>query len=233
MLAVSVLQESQAIARVVVRQADPHVVQFAKSQAMHLESSTADVASNLPDDVMRDLFADRDADNDEAVLIFRSNDANRPGSFRAGHARIIAIYGSIGKRCEPIMNSGGNPMQRVMFKSKIHRATVTAANLDYEGSLTVDADLLDASDILPFEQIHVWDVSNGARLVTYALPGKRGSGEICVNGAGAHLIKPGDLVIVATYAAMTGRKAKRYQPTIVLVDEANRIKQADDPQVVE
>lgn len=124
-------------------------------------------------------------------------------------------------------------MQRLMFKSKIHRATVTAANLDYEGSLTVDADLLDASDILPYEQIHVWDVSNGARLVTYALPGTRGSGEICVNGAGAHLIKPGDLVIIATYAAMTGRKAKKHQPTVVLVDEANRIRQADDPRLVE
>ena len=69
-------------------------------------------------------------------------------------------------------------MQRLMFKSKIHRATVTAANLNYEGSLTVDADLLEAADILPYEQIHVWDVSNGARLVTYALPGARGSGEV-------------------------------------------------------
>jgi aspartate 1-decarboxylase len=123
-------------------------------------------------------------------------------------------------------------MQRLMFKSKIHRATVTAANLNYEGSLTVDADLLDAADILPYEQIHVWDVSNGARLVTYALPGTRGSGEVCVNGAGAHLIKPGDLVIVATYTLMTGRKARKHEPTVVFVDGANKIREADPAELV-
>src|SRR5918998_5775595 len=115
-------------------------------------------------------------------------------------------------------------MQRIMFKSKIHRATVTAANRDYEGSLTVDADLLDAADILPYEQIHVWDVSNGARLVTYALPGVRGSGVVCVNGAGAHLIRPGDLVIVATYSMMDTEEARKHRPTVVLVGEKNRIK---------
>jgi aspartate 1-decarboxylase len=93
----------------------------------------------------------------------------------------------------------------------------------------VDADLLEAADILPYEQIHVWDVSNGARLVTYALPGPRGSGQLCVNGAGAHLIKPGDLVIVATYTLMTGRKARKYEPTVVFVDGANRIREVADP----
>jgi aspartate 1-decarboxylase len=124
-------------------------------------------------------------------------------------------------------------MQRTMFKSKIHRATVTGANLDYEGSLTVDADLLDAADILPHEQIHVWDVSNGARLVTYALPGPRGSGMVCVNGAGAHLVKPGDLVIVATYTVMTGRKAKKHDPTVVFVDGNNKICDADAAEIVE
>ena len=123
-------------------------------------------------------------------------------------------------------------MQRLMFKSKIHRATVTAANLNYEGSLTVDPDLLEAADILPYEQIHVWDVSNGARLVTYALPGARGSGEVCVNGAGAHLIKPGDLVIVATYTVMSGRKARKYEPTVVFVDGANKIREADEAELV-
>ena len=123
-------------------------------------------------------------------------------------------------------------MQRLMFKSKIHRATVTAANLNYEGSLTVDADLLEAADILPYEQIHVWDVSNGARLVTYALPGTRGSGAVCVNGAGAHLIKPGDLVIVATYTLLTGRKARKYEPTVVFVDGANKMREADEAELV-
>src|SRR6478672_8960519 len=110
-------------------------------------------------------------------------------------------------------------MQRLMFKSKIHRATVTAADLNYEGSLTVDPDLLEAADILLYEQIHVWDVSNGTRLVTYALPGARGSGEVCVNGAGAHLIKPGDLVIIATYAEMREKEARRHEPIVILVDD--------------
>jgi aspartate 1-decarboxylase len=118
----------------------------------------------------------------------------------------------------------GTLMQRSMLKSKIHRATVTSANLDYEGSLTIDADLLEAADMLPFEQIHVWDVTNGARLTTYAMPGERGSGIVCVNGAGAHLVKPGDLVIVATYAQLDTAEAKRHRPIVVLVGEKNRIK---------
>ena len=113
-------------------------------------------------------------------------------------------------------------MTRTMMKSKIHRATVTETNLDYEGSLTVDEDLLRAADILPHEQIHVWDVTNGARLITYALAGRRGSGTVCVNGAGAHLIKPGDIVIIATYAEMKNRAAKKHEPLVVLVDENNR-----------
>ncbi|MBA4062315.1 MAG: aspartate 1-decarboxylase [Isosphaera sp.] len=115
-------------------------------------------------------------------------------------------------------------MRRHMMKSKLHRATVTEANLHYEGSLTVDADLLAAADILPHEQIHVWDVTNGARLVTYALAGKRGSGEVCVNGAGAHLIRPGDLVIVATYAEFDDAEAKRHEPKVILLGEGNRPK---------
>jgi aspartate 1-decarboxylase len=93
--------------------------------------------------------------------------------------------------------------------------------------------LLEAAKILPYEQIHVWDVSNGARLVTYALPAPRGSGQVCVNGAGAHLIKPGDLVIVATYTLMSGRKAKKYEPTVVLVDELNHMRDADAAEIVE
>jgi aspartate 1-decarboxylase len=113
-------------------------------------------------------------------------------------------------------------MQRVMMKSKIHRATVTATDLHYEGSLTIDADLLDAADILPNEQIHVWDVTNGTRLVTYALSGERGSGEVQVNGAGAHLIKPGDVVIIATYATLDDREARRHEPVVVFVDAKNR-----------
>ena len=115
-------------------------------------------------------------------------------------------------------------MRRSMLKSKIHRATVTEANLEYEGSLTIDADLLEASDIIAFEEIHVWNVTNGARLTTYAMVGERGSGVVCVNGAGAHLIKPGHLVIIATYTQLKNGEAKLHRPTIVLVDEKNRIK---------
>ena len=123
-------------------------------------------------------------------------------------------------------------MRRVMMKSKIHRATVTDANLDYEGSLTIDADLMDAADILPNEQIHVWDVTNGTRLVTYALPGEPGGGQICVNGAGAHLIKPGDLVIIATYAEMREKEARKHEPTVILVDAKNRARAREIEDVV-
>src|SRR5713226_8423945 len=99
-------------------------------------------------------------------------------------------------------------MRRSMLKSKIHRATVTHANVDYEGSLTLDADLLDAADILPFEEVHVWNVTRGTRLRTYAIVGERGSGVVCVNGAAAHLAEPGDVVIVATFAEMEDGEAR-------------------------
>lgn len=115
-------------------------------------------------------------------------------------------------------------MTRFMMKSKLHRATVTETNVDYEGSLTIDTDLLEAADILPHEQIHVWDVTNGARLVTYALPGARGAGEICVNGAGAHLIKTGDVVIIATYGEYEDSEARKHQPRVVFIGPGNRPK---------
>lgn len=113
-------------------------------------------------------------------------------------------------------------MRRTMLKSKIHRATVTAAELHYEGSLTIDAALLEAADILPHEQIHVWDVTNGMRLITYALAGEPGSGVVCVNGAGARLMRPGDLVIVATFTELEDAAAKALKPRVVMVDERNR-----------
>jgi aspartate 1-decarboxylase len=114
-------------------------------------------------------------------------------------------------------------MRRTVLKSKIHRATVTDTHLDYEGSLTIDADLLDAADILPNEQIHVWDVTNGNRIVTYALAGPRGSGVVQVNGGGAHSVKKGDLVIIATFTELKTRDAKRYEPTVVFVDGRNGV----------
>lgn len=122
-------------------------------------------------------------------------------------------------------------MRRTMLKSKIHRATVTATELDYEGSLTIDTDLLDAADILPNEQIHVWDVTNGTRLVTYALPGPAGSGVVQVNGAGAHLIKAGDIVIIATFTTLRTRDAKRHEPVVVFVGEGNRVRGTTEGEV--
>ena len=115
-------------------------------------------------------------------------------------------------------------MRRRMFLSKIHRAVVTHADLDYEGSCTIDTDLMDAADILPNQELHVWNVTRGTRLVTYALPGPRGSGVICINGAAAHQNKPGDLVILATFGEMDSEEARTYEPKIVMVDKQNRIK---------
>jgi aspartate 1-decarboxylase len=114
-------------------------------------------------------------------------------------------------------------MRRILFKSKIHRATVTQADLDYEGSVTIDRDLLRAADILPYEKVAVWNVTRGTRLETYALEGEAGSGVICINGAAAHLNKPGDLVILATFAEVEAHEAAGWKPTVVFVDAKNRI----------
>lgn len=114
-------------------------------------------------------------------------------------------------------------MTRTMLKSKIHRATVTSTDLNYEGSLTIDAELLEAAEILPLEQIHVWDVTNGTRLITYALEGERGSGTVQVNGAGAHLINPGDIIIIASFAQLDSDELGDYSPRVLLMGDGNRI----------
>ena len=114
-------------------------------------------------------------------------------------------------------------MFRTMFKSKIHRATVTQADLHYVGSLTVDQDLMDAADLLPGEQVQVVDIDNGARLETYLIAGERGSGVIGINGAAARLVQPGDLVIIISYATMTDAEARSYEPKVVHVDRSNTI----------
>jgi len=111
-----------------------------------------------------------------------------------------------------------------MFLGKIHRAVVTHADLHYEGSVTIDNDLMDAAGILPNEEVHIWNVTQGTRLVTYALQGPAGSGVICINGAAAHLNSPGDIVILATFGELEDDEAKSWEPRVVLVDEANRIK---------
>ena len=113
---------------------------------------------------------------------------------------------------------------RTMLKSKIHRAHVTGANVDYEGSITLDPALMDAADILPFEQVHVLDITNGARLQTYAIEGRRGSGEVVINGAAARMVGAGDLVIVLAYHTVSDEDARSLRPRLVYVDGVNRIK---------
>ena len=114
-------------------------------------------------------------------------------------------------------------MLRTMLKSKIHRATVTDADLHYVGSVTVDADLMEAADLLPGEQVTIVDVTNGARLETYVITGPAGSGVIGINGAAAHLVHPGDLVILIAYGQMEDEEARTFTPTVVHVDADNRI----------
>jgi aspartate 1-decarboxylase len=114
-------------------------------------------------------------------------------------------------------------MLRTMMKSKIHRATVTQADLHYVGSVTVDEDLLDAADLLPGELVHIVDITNGARLETYTIAGERGSGVLGINGAAARLVHPGDLVILIAYAQMETAEAKSFVPRVVFVDADNRI----------
>ena len=114
------------------------------------------------------------------------------------------------------------PITRTMFKSKVHRAVVTEANLDYEGSITIDRDLMRRADILPFERVDVYNIDNGQRFSTYAMEGAAGSGVICVNGAAAHLARPGHLVIIATYAEYREVDLGQYKPRVVLVDRHNR-----------
>lgn len=113
-------------------------------------------------------------------------------------------------------------MKRTLLKSKIHRATVTDANLAYEGSVTIDPKLLEAADIAVYERVEIYDITNGARLATYAILGTPGAGEICINGAAAHLVKPGDLVIIASYAEYDESEIKQHEPRLILVDHQNR-----------
>lgn len=116
-------------------------------------------------------------------------------------------------------------MKRTLLLGKIHRATVTQAELDYEGSITVDQDLLEAAGILPHERVEVYDITTGARISTYTIAGERGSGTIGINGAAARLIHPGDLVIIVAYGLFDEEEARRHRPKVVLLDEQNRVKE--------
>jgi aspartate 1-decarboxylase len=111
-----------------------------------------------------------------------------------------------------------------MLKGKIHHARITDANVAYEGSITIDATVMNAADICPYEQVHVWSLDSGERLETYAIPGEDGSGQACMNGAAAHRIKQGEIVIIATFAWMEEKEIASHRPSIVFVDEKNRIR---------
>lgn len=121
-------------------------------------------------------------------------------------------------------------MKRTMFKSKIHRAVITDADLEYEGSITLDPELMEAADIREFEYVHIWNVTRGTRLQTYTLRGEPGSRVCCINGAAAHLMKKGDRVIIATFTDLEEAELEGFKPTVVLVDENNNIK---DPNATE
>jgi L-aspartate-alpha-decarboxylase len=116
-------------------------------------------------------------------------------------------------------------MFRTMMKSKLHRATVTEANLNYVGSVTIDEDLMDLVDIYENEKVQIVDINNGARFETYVIRGKRGSGVICLNGAAARLVQPGDKVIIISYGLMTSEEARRHKPVIAILGDENRVVQ--------
>lgn len=115
-------------------------------------------------------------------------------------------------------------MQKILLKSKIHRATVTDANIEYEGSITIDHSLMEAAHIQEYEKLHIWDVTNGERVETYAIKGAPGSGTVCINGAAAHRVKKGDIIIIASYGIYDEKEAKTHKPIRCLVDAGNKLK---------
>jgi aspartate 1-decarboxylase len=128
-------------------------------------------------------------------------------------------------------SNGAPVLRRSMLKSKIHRATVTHAEVDYEGSLTLDPELLALADILPYEEVHVWNVTRGSRLQTYAIAGEPGSRVVCVNGAAAHRAQPGDLIIVATFTQLDDDAARVHRPRVILMDKGNCVRQVTTVEV--
>jgi len=126
-----------------------------------------------------------------------------------------------------------SPMHRTLLKSKIHRARVTDADLHYRGSVTIDRRLMEAADIVEHEQVAIYDITNGARLTTYAISAPPGSGTMCINGAAAHLVRPGDLVIIASYALYADREARSHKPHVILVDDQNRLVSEQMPEADE
>jgi aspartate 1-decarboxylase len=120
-----------------------------------------------------------------------------------------------------------------MLKSKIHRARITDANLNYEGSITIDETLMEVADMLPYEQVHVLDIDNGARFLTYVITGERGSGEICINGAAARLVSIGDKVIILSYSTVTEEEAGKAKPKLIYVNERNAIESVNEEALIQ
>ncbi len=133
-----------------------------------------------------------------------------------------SIMDRVGDTHIPSQNPIRAKMKRILLKSKIHRATVTEANLAYEGSVTIDVDLMRAADIVEYERVEIYNITSGTRLATYAICGQPGSGTICINGAAAHLVSPGDLVIIASYAEYADHELGNHVPQLILVDQDNR-----------
>lgn len=121
-------------------------------------------------------------------------------------------------------------MERILLKSKIHRVTVTGADVDYEGSITIDRDLMEAADLVSYEQVHIFNVTNGHRFYTYAIEGKRGSGLICINGAAAHLARRGDTLIIASFSSYDQYEVNEHKPKLIYVDEKNKISRMNPEQ---
>jgi aspartate 1-decarboxylase len=121
---------------------------------------------------------------------------------------------------------------RTMLKSKIHRARITDANLNYEGSITIDETLMEVADMLPYEQVHVLDIDNGARFVTYVITGERDSGEICINGAAARLVSVGDKVIILSYITVADEEARETKPRLIYVNERNAIESVNEEALI-
>ena len=122
-------------------------------------------------------------------------------------------------------------MLRSLLHAKIHRATVTHADLNYEGSITLDPNLMDAADFCEHQEVHIWNVTNGARFATYVLTGERGKGQVCINGAAAHHAKPGDLVIIASFVMLCDEERAAHRPHIIFVDENNRIRESGRAEI--
>ncbi len=190
---------------------------MASSDPARIQAAAREIVAGEPRAAL-DYAAVVDRDTFQPITTLEGADALLAIAARVGPVRLI----DNAPLPTPTRRADVPPRTRTMLKSKIHRATVTDANLNYVGSITVDTDLLQAADILPYEQVFVLNINTGARFETYAIEGPAGGGDICLNGAAARLAQPGDLVIVLTYAPYEEGELEGFEPTVVHVDAQNR-----------